>query len=580
MNIMEQLKKYCRDVLADKSVSCQKHKWSCMRFLSDLERENTDEFPFVFDDSAAERFFRWMRLFRHRKGVLKGKHIEPSPIQLFVFGNVYGWKHRDTGYRRFKKLYWQVARKNAKSQSLAVVGSYELMAFDSEGVEVSEVYCGATKREQSKIVYDETVGILDKCKPLQGKYRVAYGKITHLKTGSIMRALSEEDRKTGDGLNPQCGIIDEYHAHETSEIYDVVDSGMGARPEPLLAIITTAGFDLENPCFRIEYDLVSKILNPDIPVNIESYFAMVNELEKNDGSEKIEVKGKTIPPGELIDDPFDPKVWSKANPIICSYPEGVKFLEEKAEEAQHAPEKMRNYLTKHMNVWVNQREGGYMNIARWNACAGDIPDLSGMTCYVGLDLSAKIDLTSVTFEFPYDDKYVVLSHSFMPEDTLSVKMQTDKVPYDQWVKAGYVTLTRGEVVDYRHVIEYAKTEIEKHGWRVAEWCFDPWGATQVSADLIDDGEEVVEIIQGPRTLSEPTKDFRNMVYMRRIIHDNNPVLTWAISNAVAEEVDRNANIILSKKKSRQRIDPIAATMNAHVRAMVAEPVSEDRVFFV
>lgn len=580
MSIRERMIQYSLDVVDGNIISCQKHKWACMRFLRDIDNEGAKHFPYVFDEAKAERFFRWMGLFKHRKGVLKGKKIVPDPIQIFVFGNVYGWIHKKTGYRRFKKMYWQVARKNAKSQSLACVGSYELMAFDPDGLEVSEVYCGATKREQAKIVYDETVGMLDKCKDLQGKYRVAYGKITHLKTGSIMRALSEEDKKTGDGLNPQCGIIDEYHAHETSEIYDVVDSGMGARTEPLLAIITTAGFDLENPCYRVEYDLVSKILNPDIPVNIESYFAMVNELEKNESSEKIEVNGKTVPPGELIDDPFDPKAWPKANPIICSYPEGVNFLKEKADEAKHAPEKLRNFLTKHVNVWVNQREGGYMNIARWNACAGAIPDLAGMTCYIGLDLSAKIDLTSVTFEFPYDDKYVILAHSFMPESTIDAKMKSDKVPYDQWVKAGYITLTRGDVVDYRHVIEYAKTQIEKNGWRAAEWCFDPWGATQVSSDLIDDGEEVVEIIQGPRTLSEPTKDFRNMVYMRRIIHDNNPVLTWAISNAVAEEVDRNANIILSKKKSRQRIDPIAATINAHVRAMVGEPVSEGRVFFV
>jgi phage terminase large subunit-like protein len=278
MGIRAELIAYCDDVISGRLLACQKHKWACERFLRDLQREGRPDFPYRFMEARAERFFNWMRLFKHRKGVLKGKNIEPDIIQKFIFGNVYGWIHTGTGYRRFNKFYWQVARKNAKSQSLACVGSYETMAFDESGAEANEVYCAATKTEQARIVYDETVAMLNGCKLLKDRYRVAYGRITHEKTGSLMRCLSEEDRKTGDGLNPQCGIIDEYHAHEDSLIYDVIDSGMGARSQPLLAIITTAGFELNNPCYRVEYDLVSKILNPDVPVNIESYFVMINEL--------------------------------------------------------------------------------------------------------------------------------------------------------------------------------------------------------------------------------------------------------------------------------------------------------------
>ena len=564
---------YARDVIDGDTPVCTKHRWAAMRFLRDIEREGTADFPFVFDSDKADRFFRWCGLFKHRKGVLRGQYIKLAPIQEFVFGNVYGWVHMVTGYRRFTKCYWQVARKNAKSQSLAMVGLYELMAFDESGTEVQEVYCAATKKEQSSIVYEDATGMLAGCKLLKGKFTKAYGRLTHNKTESVMRALSKEDRRTGDGLNPQCGIIDEYHAHETSEMYDIIDSGMGARAQPLLVIITTAGFDLANPCYRVEYDLVKKILNPDVDVSLDSYFAMVNELEINETADPIAVGGKTIAPGELIDDPEDSATWVKANPIVCSYPEGVDYLRKKIDEAKLVPEKQRNVYTKHLNVWVNQRDAGYMNMAKWEACAGEIPDLRGSVTWVGIDLSAKIDLTSVAFEFRRDGQYFVATHSFMPEDALEAKIKADRVPYDRWAADGWLTLTPGEVVDYRAVVDYIRGRAKDQGWYIEEWCVDPWGTAQVAADLTDEGETVVEIVQGPKTLSEPTKDFRDMVYLRRVTHDGSPVTSWAMSNAVVDKVDRNENLILSKKKARQRIDPVAAMMNAHCRAMMAEEVS-------
>jgi phage terminase large subunit-like protein len=565
-SLIEELKRYCYDVLADRPLTCQKHKWACQRFICDIDKQDTDLFPYIFDPERANRFFAWMRLFKHHQGVLTGKQIEPHIIQKFIFGNIYGWIHRATKYRRFNKFYWQVARKNGKSQSLACVGTYELMALNPN--ETSEVYCAAIKTEQARIVWHDAEIMLNQSDYFKdkNKYTIAYNRIKHNKSGSIMRALSKEDRRSGDGLHPQCGIIDEYHAHETSEIYDVIDSGMGSRTQPLLGIITTAGFDLANPCYRVEYDLVSKILNPDIPVEIDSYFAMINELDKDEK-------------GELIDDIKDEKVWIKANPIICSYPEGVDYLRKKLKEAIEAPEKMRNFLTKHVNVWVQQRESGYMDMAKWGVCAGEMPVFTGETCWIGLDLSAKIDLTSVSFEFRVGDSYYVMGHSFMPEETLDKKEKTDKVPYRMWVKDGWITVTPGAVIDYRVVKAYVIDEAARRGWRVSEWCIDPWGATQLSSDLIDDGYTPVEIVQGIKTLSEPTKNFREMVYSGRVVHDKNPVLTWAISNAVAETVDRNENIILSKKKSRQRIDPIAAVINSHVRAMVNEQKKSGRVFF-
>jgi len=239
LGVKDELIKYSNEILNGDIIACVKHKQACKRFLNDLKNQGKENFPYVFDEERAERFIDWMKLFKHRKGVLTGQYIDPHIIQKFIFANVYGWVHKDTSYRRFNKAYWQVARKNAKSQSLGTVGSYEASAF---GEPSAEVYCAATKKSQSKIVWDEIDEMIRGNKELKGKFGVAYGTITHFKSGSIIKPLSKEDRKTGDGTSPSAFIVDEYHLHETSEMYDIGDSGMGARLQPLMMIITTAGF--------------------------------------------------------------------------------------------------------------------------------------------------------------------------------------------------------------------------------------------------------------------------------------------------------------------------------------------------
>ncbi|USK85717.1 terminase large subunit [Peribacillus asahii] len=557
--LKEWLTDYCHDVLNEYVVACEKHKQACQRFLNDLEREGTKEFPYIFDEETAWDFLEWMKLFKHTKGKLAGEHITPSEIQVFVFGNIYGWKHMEKDIRRFKKAFWQVGRKNAKSQSLACVGSYEEMAL---GENMSEVYIGATKSEQSKIVYNEILAQIKGCDFLKGKWKESYGKITHLKSNSIITALSKDANKTGDGFNPQCAIIDEYHAHKTSEILDVLTSGMGARKQPLTMIITTAGFELQNPCYSVEYQYITKILDPDIPIENEEYFVMVNELDKDD-------------------DIKDESVWEKANPILCSYEEGINYIKSQMKEALDVPEKMRNFLTKNMNIWINMRDNGYMPMDKWAECGTteerSMPDLRGKECFAGIDLSKKIDLTSVSFEFPLGDgMYAIKHHSFMPEDTFQEKMKTDNVPYDLWVREGFITLIPGAVVDYRFIEEYIEARANEDGWIIKELPYDPYAATQFAQQMESKGYTPVEIRQGVRTLSEPTKDFREMVYQKKILHENDPVLSWAVSNAVTKE-DAQGNIMLDKAKSTNRIDPIAATINAHVRAMVL-PVNTRSVY--
>lgn len=558
MTLLEELTQYSHNCIKDTAHVCQKHRWACERFLRDVQRAGTETFPYVFDEEKAQRFFNWAHLHRHTKGVLAGEPIDFAPIQRFIFGNVYGWVHRNTGLRRFRRAYWQVARKNAKSQSLAIVGDYELMAL---GEPMSEVYIGATKTLQAKIIYNEVVAMLKRCPLLKDKWHESYGVIRHPKSDSILRALSKDDGKTGDGLNPQCGLIDEYHAHPTDEILEVINTGMVARRQPLLFIITTAGNNFGGPCYRVEYPLVEKILNPAIDFDVVDYFCMVNELDRDDE-------------GNLIDDVKNEDCWVKANPIAAAYPEGLANIRSKLDSAIESPEKMESFLTKNMDLWVNQSAMSYIDMAKWKerGAITELPvDPYGYDVYVGVDLSRRIDLTAAALVMPLDDdgttKYLVRAHGFIPEETIAAHEKTDKIPYRAWARAGYLTITPGDVVDYRFISTWIQEQVDTLGVNLREVCYDPYNATHFAQELDAQGIMTVEVRQGMRTLSEPTKAFREEAYRDNILHEANPLLDWAISNAVTKR-DHNENIMLDKEKSTNRIDPIAAVINAFSRAHV------------
>lgn len=545
--LFERTYQYSVDVAEGKIIACKRHIQACRRFLKDLDRIHDDSYPYYFDIEEAYKIYKWASMFKHTKGVLAGQNIELMDFSLFIVSNIFCWKRKDTNNRRYKKSYIQLARKNMKSQLLALISSYE--NFLSE--EQSEVYIAGWGREQSSIVYNEILGQIRECDLLKGKYSDSYGKITHTKSGSVIQPLSKESRKTGDGKNPSFAVIDEFHCHETSEIYDVLISGMVARANGHICIITTAGFNIASPCYR-EYQYVCQIIDEHSQIENDEYFVMICELDKED-------------------DIKDERNWAKCNPIVSTYSEGMDFLRSELRAALDVPEKMRNFLTKNMNRWVDQKENGYMSLEKWNDCGASednpLPDIKNREVYIGIDLSAEHDLTSVSFLIPVEnEKMVVLSHSFLPEDTLQKKMKTDKVDYALWVKQGWISATPGGVVDYRFVRNYIKKQIELHNWTVKEIGYDDWNAAQFTNEMLDEGFMMVKIGQGIKALALPTKEFRAQVYKGNIIHDNNPVLNWAIGNAVTV-IDPNENFKLDKSKSRERIDPIASVITGYARGM-------------
>lgn len=537
--------KYAEDVVAGHIIAGKWVRLAAQRHLYDLERVGNDEFPYIFDPARAERVFAFFRFCRHVKGPLAGQPIELELWQRFIFGSIFGWVHKDTGLRRYRKAYVQVARGNGKSTLLSGLGLYMLMADGEAG---AEVYATATMREQARIVYD-AARIMAVWSPDLLK-RLEPGKMETIHPASSSRFMPlSKDTKSLDGLNPHLGIIDEFHAHPTREMYDLLVSAMGKRLQPLLFIITTAGFDLASPCYE-EYTYLTKVLTGEL--ENEQYFAYIAQLDSEDN-------------------PQDESCWVKANPLLATIASGMEYLRAELQAALDVPSKMRNFLTKNLNMWVEQREQGYISMDKWRACAASeknlMPDLSGRECYIGVDLGSKIDLTSVAVEFPLKDgRFAVLSHSFIPEDKMRERMKTDRQPYDAWARLGWLTVVPGAVVDQQAILDWIDNAVAENGWQVREVCVDPWNATQFAIDLQKRGYTVVEITQGIRTLSLPTKDFREKVLEGKIIHDGGLVLTWAMGNAI-ERQDHNGNIMLDKQKSRERIDPVAALMNAHARAM-------------
>lgn len=537
---------YAIDVSTGKQVAGKKHIHAANRFLNDIQKAQDDPegYAYYFDIFELEQFNRWASLFKHTKGVLANKNIELTPFQLFLAANIFCWKKKSDDKRRYRKAYVQLGRKNTKSQMLAIISSY--VTFLSNQTE--ETYISGWTSEQSKIVYDEILAQIRRVAFLKDKYSDSYHRIRHLKTNSVIRALSKEARKQGEGLNPSLAILDEYHTHLTSEIMEALESGMGAREEPLLVIITTAGLDLNVPC-KEEYDYCSNIIDPDNPVENERYFVLICEIDEGD-------------------DPFDESVWIKANPVAATYPQGIENIRDLALIAKDKPSAMDSFLTKQCNIWVQSQERGYLDLDKWSSCLWEAPiDVTNRKVYLGLDLATKQDLCSLGIVIPLGNgRFYVDSHSFIPNESLESRIQSDRAPFRQWLREGLLTMTDGAVTDYSYIVDHIEKLARDNKWKVLEIGYDPHDATYLSQEMSEKGYTMVEVKQNIATQHEPLTEFQEKVLKKEAVHSGNGLLTWSIGNAITVN-NSDDRIKLSKAKSTERIDPIASVINAFSRAM-------------
>ena len=544
--------KYIDDVLFGTSPACKYLKLAVQRHLNDLEHGH--ERGLEFDPGAGQKAIDFIELLKHSKGEWAGKNLILEPWQQFSVWNIFGWKNAD-GTRRFNVAYNEEARKNGKSTKAAAIGLLGL-GFDGEGG--AEIYSVATKEAQAMITLVEGQRMTKKSGYLGGYAEVNKKSITIEETDSSWKPLGR-DSKNEDGLNPHMILVDEFHAHPDRSLLEVMDSAVGSRSQPLIYIITTAGFNVQSPCYY-ERDYAIKILEGT--VEDDTYFAVIYTLDMDDET------------GELIDDWKDPAVWVKANPNfgISLY---EKDLQRMCNKAINDPAAVNNFLTKRMNVWTTQVTR-FFNMEKWNACTGIVTEeeLLGATCYMGADLASKGDIAALICVFILTDGRVVLVPRFYcPEEGARERARKDRVPYLLWAEQGHLTLTPGNRIDYEHI----KYDIEDmwSKFNVVKMGFDQWNFEHLLQRLVTDGMDLSKVVQYGQTIknmSEPTKELKALVNDCKLVHNGNPILRWMASNA-AVYTDPNENVRPVKDKSSEKIDGIvAAVMGLGLALIEPEPV--------
>lgn len=549
--MIDRVTKYALDVVEGRVVAGELAILACQRHLNDIEKSKSDSFIYRFDIEKANRIIEFAETLQIAEGYSQERGpLKLRPFQDFILGSLWGWVRKDTGYRRFRSSYVQLGRQNGKSILNGIMGLY---SGNFDGYRYPQIYCTATKSDQAKIVLNEMIKMIREDKDLDQIFKIKEyeSTIECLLTGGVIKALGR-DTKSIDGFRPYLGIVDEYHAHKDNQMYKLLEGGTGKLKQCLISVITTAGFDLNSPCFEL-YEYCCNLLRGVF--DNDTQFVYIAQMDEND-------------------DIWDESNWIKANPLICENEEGIALMRDIANKARDmGGNELRDFITKRLNTWIQLADDQYINIANWEKCASDmtLENMKGKECYVGIDLSSGGDLTSIAFEFPLSgNKYFIESHSFIPKNSVEQHIKTDTAPYDIWIKKGLLTVTEtlgGVKTDYKYIIQYLKDTIEKYNLKLIAIAYDPANASAFLSDLESFGVDCVEIKQSARSLNDATEDFRLEVDAGNIIYNKeNELLTWSIANA---KIERNSfgEIKIVKQDRRKRIDPVDAVIDAHKLAM-------------
>lgn len=511
-----------------------------------------------FDEQAAKRVIHFFEKYlKHSKGKWAGKPFKLLDWQKHeVIAPLFGWKRRD-GTRRFRLAYIEVPKKNGKSELCSGVALYMLCADGERG---AEVYTAAADRQQAGIVFGESEKMMRASPDLKArlKSRPSTKTIYYQKTNSIYQALSA-DVPTKEGLNISCLIFDELHAQKKRDLWDTLRYGGAAREQPLIASITTAGFDRQSIGWE-QHEYARKILKG--LVFDDSFFAVIFSTNWED------VEARTS--GEEEMDWCSEEAWKKANPSLGEIIKIEDFRQE-CLEAQESPQKENAFKRYRLNIWT-RAETKWFAIDKWKACGGsfDPAPLRGRRCFGGLDMASVEDLASFSLVFePAEDGLLhVLSWSWCPRENLWKRVKKFRVPYDKWEKDGFLIATDGNAIDQESIIrKIIEVKGEFRGLSLVG--FDRWGALSVTTRLEAEGIEVVPIGQGFASLSAPSKTLESCVLDGKLRHGDNPVLSWAADNVVVAH-DPADNIKPVKDKSTEKIDPIVSLVNAIAAMQHAE----------
>jgi len=558
---------YEDEVRAGDVPACRWVRLACDRNARDRKRAGKRGFPYRFAPARAIAICQAVELMPHIKGpkakqrLVNGEwrwatlHLEPW--QIWILTTVFGWVRDIDGLRRFRTVLVLVPRKNAKSTISAAVGNYQFSAARDSGV---EVYSAATTRDQAKIVF----GIAQEMARRSPQFREFFGVHVGAKAMTIEATASKfeplsSDAHNLDGLNVSTAIIDELHAHRTRQVWDVIETATGAREEPLIWAISTAGADIAGICYEV-LTYQRRILERGI--RDETFFGIEYAIDEDDDW-KAEAS------------------WRKANPNF-----GVSVdpgdLARKALKARHSPAAVNNFLTKHLNVWV-KGETSWMPMEAWHHCAAPKATASieawlAFPCWIGVDLSEVRDIAAIVALFRAQGRrYAAFGRFYLPAETVD---RSPIAQYSGWVRSGYLIATPGNATDYTRI------ETDIGAWcetlpHVQEVCFDRALAAQMGqrlAERLGRKPPVITVNQSVDILNPVLQDVEAAVLERRFQHPGDPVLTWAASNIVVAR-NHKGEIFPRKaggKDSHNKIDPMSALFTAWSRAMAMPESTRQR----
>jgi phage terminase large subunit-like protein len=534
-------RQYAEDVLSGRVPACKWVKAAARRQLDDLRRK----WSYTFDVDKACRACRFIELMPHIKGewARRQERIRLEPWQVFIVAAIFGWVEKRTGRRRFRTVYLEVARKNAKSTLLAAIGLY-MLAMDGEAG--AEVYSAATTRDQARIVYDVAAQMAKRSPEFCADRGVEiWARAIAVEDSASQFAPLSSEGDTLDGLSVHFGSIDELHAHRTREVWDVMETATGARLQSLIFAITTAGTNRAGICYEQRLYL-TKILNDTLHAHDglgykidgdrhtdETYFGLIYTLDD-------------------ADDWTDERVWVKANPNL-NVSVRLDDLQRKARKAMSMASAAPNFQTKHCNLWVNA-DSSWMDMRAWDRAAARIEpaDFLDWEWYFGLDLASKRDVASMVMLAKKGGETRIFSRHWLPEDAIE---DSDNSQYAGWAENGHLIATDGNVIDHELLMsEIYEWAGKLHPRAIA---YDPGYDRLIPHTLQNKGLPMVEVRATVMNFSEPMKQCEADVLSGTLMHDGNPVLTWMVSNIVCHR-DAKDNIYPRKERDDNKIDGVIA----------------------
>lgn len=544
--------RYARDVVNGKIIACRYVRLACQRHLDDLVRSKDKDYPYRFDKAKAERVCRFIQLLPHTKGrQFIGKALSLEPWQKFILTTVFGWVYKHSGLRRFTEVYEEVARKNGKSAKTAGVGHY---LFCADGEYGAEVYCGATTEKQAMEVFTPAKRMAKLTPTLRKRFAIELWakKLTRI-DGSKFEPLIGDP---GDGASPSAALVDEYHEHPDASLYDTMLTGMGAREQGLMWVITTAGYRIDGPCFDLHLRVV-EMLEGEVDDHLFGIIFTIDEA----------------------DDWTSDIALLKANPN-AGVSVRLDYLRQQQQRAIKRARYVNSFKTKHLNIWVAGKEA-FFNMETWQACKDEqlrpeqfIHD----KCFLAFDLARKLDMNSIARLYSREIEgkrhyYSVGPLFYVPEEQIfdnDDKRLAEK--FGAWASSGEIIATEGAEIDYRAILEDAK-EINL-ATPVIECALDPSGAIALGHSLDDEGLNPITITQNFTNMSDPMKELEAAILTGRFHHDGHPIMTWCIGNVVGKHLPGNDDVVRPiKQKANQKIDGAVTLIMAIGRAMLQNQYS-------